>query len=87
LLKGHLMLFDGATSSLFDCWIKWRKEPVVLEVYFRWSFPVLETFFDNVAETTAKTAFKNWRAGNNPLYYEESGVGRMAPKMQRRTYL
>lgn len=32
-----------------------------------------ETFFDNVAETAAKTAFKKWREGDNPLYYEESG--------------
>ena len=32
-----------------------------------------ETFFGNVAETAAKTAFKKWREGDNPLYYEESG--------------
>jgi hypothetical protein len=29
-----------------------------------------ETFFDNVAETAAKTAFKKWREGDSPLYYE-----------------
>ena len=32
-----------------------------------------ETFFGNVAETAAKTAFEKWREGDNPLYYEESG--------------
>ena len=26
-----------------------------------------------VAEIAAKTAFKKWREGDNPLYYEESG--------------
>ena len=32
-----------------------------------------ETFFDNVAETAAKTAFKKWREGDSPLYYKEYG--------------
>jgi hypothetical protein len=41
-------------------------------VYVRWASQFLETFFDNVAETAAKTAFKNWRAGDNPLYCEEN---------------
>jgi hypothetical protein len=43
-----------------------------------------ETFFDNVAETAAKTAFMKWREGGNPLYYEESGGGTDGPKMQSR---
>jgi hypothetical protein len=34
-----------------------------------------ETFFDNMAETAAKTAFKKWREDDNPFYYESGWNG------------
>jgi hypothetical protein len=59
-------------SCLFNGWIKWRIGSVGLGLCTS-GFPgFYQTFFGNVAETAAKTAFKKSREGDNPLYYEES---------------